>query len=139
MSGVTPTEPSLCRRRRRGTLGSVTKPRRRTVVAAIAAALAIGAAGVAFGAVSRSDGASRVDTTGNFVAPSTTNANDSTTLVSLVPVPSGPTVMTLPAAGGRSTSPVPVAASGAIPTCSTRQVGMSVVTDRPTYRPGDIV
>jgi len=118
----------------------VTKPRRRTVVAAIAAALATGAAGVAFAVVSHADdGVRRVDTTGNFVAPSTTNAADSTTLVSLVPVPSGPTVMTLPAAGGRSTAPVTVAATGGVPTCSTRQVGMSVVTDRPTYRPGDIV
>src|SRR5947199_3488884 len=102
MSAVTPPEPSLCRRRRHGTLGSVTKPRRRTVVAAIAAALPTGAAVVAFAVVSRADdGARRVDTTGNFVGPSTPSADDSTTLVSLVPVPSGPTVMTLPAAGGR--------------------------------------
>src|SRR3954469_13490262 len=110
MSGVTPLEPSLCSRRRHGTLGSVTKPRRRTVVAAIAAALATGAAAVAFAVVSRSDdGTQRVDATAKLVGPSTTNANDSTTLVSLVPVPSGPTVMTLPVAG-RSTAPVTVAA-----------------------------
>jgi len=120
---------------------SVTKPRRRTVAAVIAAALAI-SAGAAYALVLRpADGEpSKVTADGavGAVATTTTSTVEDTPLVSLVPVPPGPGTTVAPAAARRSTGQA-AGTKSAVPTCSTRQVGLSVVTDRGSYRPGDTV
>src|SRR4051794_39337190 len=120
---------------------SVTKPRRRAVAAVVAAALAI-SAGAAYALVSRpADGEpSKVTADGavGAVATTTTTVEDAP-LVSLVPVPPGPGTTVAPGSARRSAGAPTAAATNAVPTCSTRQVGMSVVTDRGSYRPGDIV